>query len=239
MTFLRHKEPNTGWNNKGLIALLGSVGAFHDSDHYVYHSGRHGKLYINKDALYLHPQETDRVALSLAFATLDVDVDVVVGSPIGGVILAHAVARALMELANKFDVKSNEEIQEIQAVQQVEEIQVAYAEKQADDLGHEFKRDYAQHIRDRNVLVVEDIVTTGKTARSLVQAVHRNDGNVVGCVCIVNRTGKKNPVNQRSLKIPFFHSLLQFDEPTYSPSRCPLCKQGIPINTTLGYGAKT
>lgn len=202
--------------------------------HFVYASGRHGNRYINKDALYAHPQETARVANQLtahfAFTNLDlrlkIDVDVVVGAPIGGVILAHYAANALQRHFKNIDLIDYEK-----------EVQVAYPEKQTSE--YEFKRGYDQRITGKKVLVVEDIVTTGATLELVLQAVQNSGGEVLGCACIVNRTGKTDALVRQQLRTLNFCSLIQIQTPTYSPDQCPLCQQGIPINTTLGYGAKT
>lgn len=232
-------QPDDSFNNSSdyrTFALLQQVNALFEG-HFMYASGKHGDTYINKDALYAHPEETALVAdrlVSLFTSTnanlgLGVDVDVVVGAPIGGVILAHYTANALQQhvdtLIHLFEIKHLNP-----------KIRVAYPEKQTDN--YEFKRGYDQHITGKKVLVVEDIVTTGTTLELVLQAVQNSGGEVVGCACIVNRTGKSDTLVQQQLQTPSFCSLIQMQTPTYSQHQCPLCQQGIPVNTTLGYGAK-
>lgn len=217
-----HPEPNTGWNNFHVLPALQRVDAFNFSGHFRLPSGEHSEMYINRDALYAHPQATDYIAWNLVNIHLsDVkDVDVVVGGSPEAITFAHYVARHIMKKKDIFDTR---------------DFRVLYPEKQPDH-SYELQQGYAQYIQGKNVLVVEDVVTTGNTMRSLARAVQKNGGNVVNCVCIVNRTGKENPINQGKLKVPFV-GILKFEAPTYSPEKCPMCEQGTPVDAARG--AKT
>jgi orotate phosphoribosyltransferase len=77
-------------------------------------------------------------------------------------------------------------------------------------------------VRGERVLVVEDVVTTGGSTRETVQAVIDADGVVIGAGSIVDRSGGTVDVGVRR------QSLLTLDVPTYEPSECPMCKDGIP-----------
>lgn len=44
-----------------IISLLKKVGAILTNDHFIYTSGKHGSVYINKDALYPHTEETSQI----------------------------------------------------------------------------------------------------------------------------------------------------------------------------------
>jgi len=60
-----------------LLDLLKRVGAVYTNDHFVYTSGLHGSVYVNKDAMYLHPMETTMVCRLFAERHQDYDLDVV------------------------------------------------------------------------------------------------------------------------------------------------------------------
>jgi len=77
-------------------------------------------------------------------------------------------------------------------------------------------------VRGERVLVVEDVVTTGGSTRETIQAVIDADGVVIGAGSIVDRSGGTVDVGVRR------QSLLTLDVPTYEPSDCPMCKDGIP-----------
>ena len=45
-------------NDSEIVQILKKIGAVITGDHFVYTSGKHGSVYINKDALYPHTKET-------------------------------------------------------------------------------------------------------------------------------------------------------------------------------------
>lgn len=75
------------------------------------------------------------------------------------------------------------------------------------------------------VLIVEDIVTTGGSIRELIGLVEESGANLVGVACLVDRT---------ETGIDFGYPtkpLLRYPSPSWEPDRCPLCKEGILIET--------
>ena len=70
------------------------------------------------------------------------------------------------------------------------------------------------------VLVVEDVLTTGGSTRETMQVAKAAGGQVVGAAAIVDRGGRSRPP---------FDGLIEVDLPTYEPSSCPLCAQGLPV----------
>jgi orotate phosphoribosyltransferase len=76
--------------------------------------------------------------------------------------------------------------------------------------------------RGERVLVVEDVVTTGGSTRETIEAVIEADGVVVGAGSLVDRSGGSVDLGVRR------QSLLTLVVPSYDPSECPLCRQGVP-----------
>jgi orotate phosphoribosyltransferase len=74
------------------------------------------------------------------------------------------------------------------------------------------------------VLVVEDVLTTGGSTRETMQVARAAGGQVVGAAAIVDRGGRE----RAAFDVPFA-GLLEIDLPTYEPSACPLCAQGLPV----------
>ena len=72
------------------------------------------------------------------------------------------------------------------------------------------------------VLVIEDVVTTGGSTRETIDAVIDADGVVIGAGSVVDRSGGAVDLGVRR------QSLLTLEVPSYHPSECPLCKEGIP-----------
>ena len=84
-----------------VVDILKKIGAVITDDHFVYTSGKHGHVYINKDALYPHTKETSEVCEIMAKMFADQEVDVVAGPALGGIILSQWVASHLSELKGK------------------------------------------------------------------------------------------------------------------------------------------
>jgi len=117
----------------------------------------------------------------------------VAGPFTGGAILAYEVARVMG-------------------------LRAAYAER--GEGGRVFRRGF--DLRGERVVVVDDVLTTGKSLRETVEAVERAGGVVVGVGVMVKR-------GDFSGEYPF-HYVMELDLPAYPPSECPLCEAGIPLS---------
>lgn len=195
-----------------VLDLLQKVGAFR-SGHFVFTSGRHSDSYVNKDALYPYTRDTSLLCRTMAERFAKKGIEVVVGPAIGAAILSQWVAYHLTEIRG-------------------EEVYGAYADK--DGQGRFIlKRGYDQIVRDKNVLVVEDLTTTGGSIKKVVETVRSAGGKVVGAIAIVNRGG----VTRAEVGNPEeFQSLVNLHLESWEAAECELCKKGIPVNTDIGHG---
>ncbi|EFO80722.1 phosphoribosyltransferase [Oscillochloris trichoides DG-6] len=198
-----------------VLVTLAQVGALITGDHIVYTSGRHGSSYVNKDALYPHTEATRSVCAQIAAHYADQQIEVVAGPTVGGVIIAQWTAHHLGQAAGR-------------------EVLAVYAEEQQTETGkaRTFRRGYDALVQGRRVLVVEDILTTGGSARMVVQAVEAAGGIVVGVAALCNRGG----VTADLLGAPQLYSLATVPLESWSAEECPLCAAGVPINPRLGKG---
>lgn len=197
-----------------IISILKKVGAVLEKNHFVGTSGLHFDTYVNKDFLYPHTKETSEVGKMFALKYKDKNIEVVVGPALGGIILSQWTAHHLSEMTDK-------------------EVLGIYTEKSADG-GQIFTRGYDKFVSGKRVLIVEDIVTTGGSLLKTFQAVKDAGGEVVSACAMVN---KNKEINSEILGLPFdFLSSLYID--TYEASVCPLCKNNIPINISVGHGKK-
>ncbi len=198
-----------------VLEILKKVGAVLTDDHFVGTSGLHMPIYINKDALYPHTEETSQVGMLFAKKAQNLDIDVVVGPALGGIILSTWTAYHLSSLKNK-------------------EILGIYTEKD-ESKNQVFTRSYDKYVADKNVLVIEDLTTTGGSVKKVVDTVKAAGGRVVAVIVMVNRSPKT--VNGDTVGAPFM-SLGELPVETWPAERCPLCKKGVPINTKVGHGKK-
>ncbi|MFP4437636.1 MAG: phosphoribosyltransferase family protein [Chloroflexaceae bacterium] len=196
-------------------AILEQVDAIITGSHLVYTSGRHGSSYVNKDALYPHTAATRQVCAAIAVHFRDADVEVVAGPTVGGVIMAQWVAHHLSELTCR-------------------SVLAVYAEESgAQEKRRIFRRGYDELIAGKRVLVVEDVLTTGGSARQVVDAVRDAGGQVVGLGALCNRGG----LTAAALDVPAFVALVTVPLESWDAAECPLCRAGVPINTRVGKGA--
>lgn len=196
------------------LAIMARVGAVIVDSHVVYTSGQHGSAYINKDAIYPYTTETSRLCRGVARSFEYDHIDVVIAPAIGGVILSQWVAYHLSGLTKH-------------------RVLGVYAEKIEGTGGFVIKRGYDKLVGGRRVLVVEDVLTTGGSARKVIEVVRSLGGDVVGIGVLCNRGG----ITTRDLgDVPKLVSLVNMPLESWDAFDCPLCAQGVPINTDVGKG---
>lgn len=170
----------------------------HQTGHFLLSSGLHSGDYM-QCALYLaHPRRAETAGSLLASALEHTSLvpDVVVGPAMGGLIIGHEVARAL-------------------------DRPFIFTERVD---GKMLLRRGFGLAEGQTVVIIEDVVTTGKSTREVMTVLENHGGRVIGVASMVNRTGSSTPFD----KTPY-HALLAADFPTWQPEDCPRCAEGTPI----------
>jgi len=202
-----------------IISILKKVGAVIVDDHFVYTSGKHGSVYIRKDKLYPFTRLTSKVCKMMAEKVKDLDIEVVVGPALCGIVLSQWTAYHLSQMTKK----------EVLSVFS----EKTYDDKQIFDRPQMLKRGYDALVKGKRVLVVEDLTTTGASVKKVVDRVKEAGGKVVSVFILVNR----NPGDVNSLRMGApLYSLAVFKADAFDENKCPLCKKNIPINTQVGHG---
>jgi orotate phosphoribosyltransferase len=160
--------------------------------HFLLSSGLHSNRYMQCAKLLQWPDRAERAARGIAERIRTAGAEVVVSPALGGVIIGQEVGRALGVRAI-----FTERVEGTMALRRGFEIR-----------------------KGEKVLVVEDVVTTGKSTREVVALVEEQGGVVVGYASVVNRSGKENPFDRP------YAALLSVDVPTWSAADCPLCREG-------------
>jgi orotate phosphoribosyltransferase len=186
--------------------ILAETGAIVTGSHVVYTSGRHGSAYVNKDAVYPHTDRVSELCRLLADAARDARPEVVCGPALGGIILSQWTGHHLAVLA-------------------------VYAEKLPAG-GLALRRGYDRLVAGRRVLVVEDVLNTGGSVRQAVAAVRAAGGEVVAVAALCNRGG----VTAADLDVPRLIALVELSLESWDAAACPLCRDGVPIDTSIGKG---
>jgi orotate phosphoribosyltransferase len=203
-------------NEPEIMQKFAAVGAIISDSHFVYTSGRHSSVYVNKDALYVHPEVISILCQRMAQAYDAEHIDVIVAPVLGGIVLSQWVAHALNQRRSSGETLA------------------VFAEKSTDSVDKHFlfTRGYDRYIADKNILVVEDILTTGGSVRQVIELVRKHKGNIIGVSALCNRG---NVQSQDIGDVPI-HTLVKIDLQTYVAEECPFCKSGVPINMELGKG---
>jgi len=203
--------------------IIESQGAIQEG-HFVLTNGRHSNIYVDKRRIYSYPNELAYWCKQLAQYFYDwaskhgIKIDAVVGPEQGGIVLSSWIAFILTQL-------------------QSSATRSFFAKKHLNPDGSKdfILDDFAQEeIKGKVVLVCDDIVTTGKSCKLVVDRVRAHKGNVIGVAILVNR-GLVFPETLTVNSDQLF-SLVDMVAAEYWSDDCPLCKKKIPINTDLGHG---
>jgi orotate phosphoribosyltransferase len=203
-------------DNEAVMQMLAEIGKIIRNTHVVYSSGRHGSTFINKDALYVHVQAISKLCELMAAGYNADSIDVVIGPTMGGAVLAQWMAYHLNNMRSTGETLP------------------AFAEKLGEGEKKRFviKRGYDAFIPGKTVVVVDDLLTTGGSASKVIQSVRKLKGNVIALSVICNR-GEVQSMDVGDVPI---NALANVKLDSWSEQECPLCREGVPINTSLGRG---
>ncbi len=202
-------------NDTGVQAILAKRQAVITNSHVVFKSGKHGTDYVNKDAIYPYVEDVMTICREMARVIINegIEVDVVVGPTVGGVILSQRVAQDIMETRSL-------------------EVLSVYADKAEGGEGRILKRGYDKLVVGKRCLIVDDVMTTGGSVKETIVAVKQAGGIVVAVIVICNRGG----VTASDLGVEHFYALLNLDLQAWPPAECPLCRDKVSVNIEVGHG---
>ena len=162
--------------------------------HFRLSSGLHSPNYVQCALLLEQPRHAK--AIGEALAARVGDVDKVVAPALGGVIIGYTVAEALDK-------------------------PFVFTERKDGQMT--LRRGFRLREGER-VVIVEDVVTTGKSTRETADVIAQHGGVVTGFASILNRSGKENPFDAP------YASLLALSLETYEESACPSCANGMALD---------
>lgn len=159
--------------------------------HFRLSSGLHSNRYFQCALLLSDPRRASSLARAVALK-VEASVDVVVGPAMGAVVWAHEVARAVG-------------------------VNALFTERV--DGTMELRRGFVLDPGTR-VLVVEDVLTTGGSAREVIELVKAHGAEPVGVAAIVNRSNQANPFEDLGLPLAV---LAEVQVDSWEAEGCPLC----------------
>ncbi len=160
--------------------------------HFRLTSGRHADTYMQSAKVFVHPESSEKLCKALAEKLQGTPVDLVISPAIGGIIMGYEVARQL-GVPNMF------------------------AERE--DGVMTLRRGFSIPA-GANVIVCEDVVTTGGSVKEVVALAKSLGANVQAVCSIVDRSNGKVDFGVK------FVNLISMDIVSYEPDECPLCKEG-------------
>ena len=181
-------------STSSVLSLFRESGALLEG-HFRLSSGLHSGRYLQSALVLQHPQHAAAVGAELADKLRALTPTAVMSPALGGLIIGHEVARALG-------------------------VRAIFAERTDGVLS--LRRGFTLSAGDR-VVVIEDVVTTGKSTRETMDVATPTGATVVGAGAIIDRSGGAS-----ALGVPF-EALVELVVPTYTAEECPMCREGQPI----------
>ncbi len=75
------------------------------------------------------------------------------------------------------------------------------------------------------VLVIEDVITTGGSVAEVIELIRESEASLVGVGSVVDRSNGKVRLSEDQF------SVLTMEVVSYTPEECPLCREGVPIDS--------
>lgn len=131
--------------------------------HFLLSSGLHSEMYLQCARVLMNPVRASRLCKALAdkiSAVIELKIDLVVSPAMGGVIVGYEMARQLG-------------------------VDAIFTEREDGEFA--LRRGF-EIPQGANVLMAEDIVTTGLSSRECIETIKKYDGNVVAASCLIDRS---------------------------------------------------
>jgi orotate phosphoribosyltransferase len=157
--------------------------------HFILTSGLRSPVFIQKARVFMYPDRTERLCRALADKVKAAGlgpIDLIVSPAVGGIVPGYETARQLG-------------------------LPAVWVERE----DGQFRLRRFEMPRGARVLVVEDIVTTGLSIRETMQAVKAAGAEVVGCACLIDRSG-----GEADMGVPLV-ALARYKVPAYPADKVP------------------
>jgi len=168
--------------------------------HFILSSGLHSNQYVQCAKLLSYPKQAEIIcaALTEKIKSNFNKIDIVLSPALGGIVVGYEIAKQL-------------------------NTQTIFAERSNNKLV--LRRGFAIP-QDSNVLIVEDVITTGKSAIECSEIVKINKANLIGFACVIDRSDnnvliKEKIISQIKIKIAIFKENELPDELKKTPAVKP------------------
>ena len=177
-----------------LIEIFQKTGALLEG-HFILTSGRHSSMYFQCAKVLQHPEYLHKFSKKIVNHFQDINIDIVISPAVGGIVLGTEVGRQL----NK---------------------QTIFAEREQGTMtlrrGFEILPNY-------NVLVVEDVITTGGSVKEVIELVKSSRAEVAGVGVLVDRSGGKVKLHEKQFCVT------ELEAVSYGDDEIPEDLANIPV----------
>jgi len=185
-------------SSKDSLKILKKTDALLDG-HFVLSSGLHSSKYIQCAKLLSYPHLAKNICLSLSKKIKKnyKNIDLILSPAIGGIIIGYEIGKLL-----KKETIFCERVKGI----------------------FQLRRGF--NIKKKNkVLIIEDVITTGKSSLECLKLIKKAGAKVIGFACIIDRSNKKTlKIKQKIV------SHMKIEVPTFNKNKLPSKLKSIPIS---------
>ena len=139
--------------------------------HFILSSGLHSKQYVQCAKLLSHPNKAEAICSSLCEKIKKVfnKIDIILSPAIGGIVVGYELGRQL-------------------------KVETIFAERLDQKLV--LRRGF-KIPESSNVLIVEDVITTGKSALECYELIEASKSKLIGYACIIDRSNSKSLIKDK------------------------------------------
>lgn len=177
-----------------LIEIFQKTGALLEG-HFILTSGRHSPTYFQCAKVLQYPEFLQKFSNEIVNHFQDIDIDIVITPAVGGIVLGTEIGRQL----NK---------------------QTIFAEREQ---GVMTLRRGFEITPESNVLVIEDVITTGGSVNEVIELVKDSGAKVVGVGVLVDRSGGKVKLHEKQF------SVAELEAVSYGDDEIPDDLANIPV----------
>ena len=184
---------------KESLAVLKKTEALREG-HFILSSGLHSSKYVQCAKLLSFPKHAEKICKSLASKIKRnfKNIDMILAPAVGGIIIGYEMGRLLKK-------------------------ESIFCER----VKGKFRLRRGFNIRPRSkILIVEDVITTGKSSLECVNLIKKSKATLVGFACLIDRSNKK----QLKIKKKII-SQVKLEIPTYNKNNIPSYLETIPITS--------
>ncbi len=168
--------------------------------HFILSSGLHSDKYIQCAKLLSFPSKAEKICKSLAnkIKKKFKKIDLILAPAMGGIVIGYEIGRILKK-------------------------ETIFCER----INGKFTlRRGFQIKKNSKVLIIEDVITTGKSSLECVQLIKKNQAKLLGFASLIDRSTKKTLKIKKKII-----SQLKIDVPTFKKNKLPAELAFIPITT--------